>query len=125
MNKTKIERKLQRKTDPELVKTILAGKKSKAWLQLSHVISGPTRKRIILNLSEIDSQSKDNETVIVPGKVLSLGEITKKIKIVAFKFSEQAMVKLKEAKIETLTLVEEIAKNPEGKNIRILKGGKK
>lgn len=120
MNKTKIEKKLRKKISPELVKTILIGKKKKEWVQVAHIISGPTRKRISLNLSEIDSKSENGDVIVVPGKILSLGEIRKKIKIVAFSFSEQALKKLKERGIETSTILEEIEKNPEAKKVKIL-----
>lgn len=120
MNKTKIEKKLKRKTNPELVRTIISGKKKDNWLGVTHIISGPRRKQVKLNLRDINDQSKDNETIVVPGKVLGDGEITKKIKIVALSFSKSAEEKLKKAGIEMKKIKEEIEKNPEAKNIIIL-----
>jgi len=58
------------------------------------------------------------ENKIVPGKVLGQGELKNKVKIVALSFSEKAKEKLKSK--ETLTIIEEIKKNPEGKDIQIL-----
>lgn len=125
MNKTKIERKLKRKTNPDLVKTIIAGKKNSKWLEVAHLISTPRRKQVSLNLKEIDENSKDNQIVIVPGKVLGDGKIEKKIKIVALNFSESAKIKLKKDKIDFSDIKSEILKNPEAKNIHILKNGKR
>jgi len=120
MNKTKIERKLRRKTNPDLVKTIINSKKSEAWVKISHIISRPRRKKISLNLDEISAQCKDGESVLIPGKVLGTGNIDKKVKIIALYYSESAREKLKKSKIEALHIDEEMKKNPEAKNIKIL-----
>jgi large subunit ribosomal protein L18e len=120
MNKTKIERKLKRKNNPELVKTIIYAKKSLNWLAVANAVSIPKRKRIGLNLDEINSQCNDGDVVIVPGKVLSNGEIAKKIKISALGFSKQSVEKLKKSKISFNKIIEEIKENPDGKNIVIV-----
>ncbi len=120
-SKTKIEKQLKKKSNPELVRTVIAAKKENAWLEVASILTSPKRKRVSVNLSEIDSQAKDNETIVVPGKILSQGEITKKIKIVALSFSDKAKEKLLNSKIEARTILEEIKKNPEAKGIRVLK----
>ncbi|OIO42627.1 50S ribosomal protein L18e [Candidatus Pacearchaeota archaeon CG10_big_fil_rev_8_21_14_0_10_31_9] len=120
MNKVKIERKLRRKTDPSLVSTIITSKKNPAWIKISHIISGPRRRKIALNLDEISAQCKDGESVLVPGKVLGTGNLDKKLKIVALHFSESAREKLKKSKIEMLHIDEEMKKNPHAKDIKIL-----
>ena len=84
------------------------------------MISTSSRKRISLNLNQIDKQSKDGETIVVPGKVLGEGELNKKVKIVALKFSESAKAKLKKNKIEILNIDEEVKNNPEAKKVKIV-----
>lgn len=121
MNRTKIERKLRKKSNPEIVETIITGKKNDKWLEVANLVSMPKRKQDSVNLGDIEKQSKDNETIIVPGKVLANGEIKKKIKIAALGFSVEAKEKLKKEKIEMVTILEEIKKNPEAKNIHIIK----
>jgi large subunit ribosomal protein L18e len=123
MKKTQIEKKLKRKTNSELVETVIKSKKNENWLKISHIVSGPARKAISLNLQDINEQSKDGDKVIVPGKVLSDGKIDKKISVVALSFSEKARSKLKESKIPTLTLLEEIKKNPKAEKIKLLDKG--
>ncbi len=120
-SKTRISKQIERKTNPELVETIKAAKKNKAWIEVAITLSGPRRNFVDLNLGEIDRQTKEGETVIVPGKVLSQGEITKKIKLIALNFSEKAKEKLEKGKISSSSIIEEIKKNPEGKNVRFLK----
>ncbi|MEK6873941.1 MAG: 50S ribosomal protein L18e [Nanoarchaeota archaeon] len=120
MKKTRIERKLRRKTDLDLVKTIITSKKNPAWIKISDIISRPRRKKVVLNLDEISSQCKDGDSVLIPGKVLGTGNIDKKIKMIALSFSESAKEKLKKSKIETLHIDEEMKKNPHAKDIKVL-----
>jgi len=118
--KTQIEKKLRRKTNVDLIKTIISGKKKESWLLVSKKISGPRRKRISVNLEEINEQVKDNDIAVIPGRVLGNGEIKKKIKISALGYSENARKKLLESKVEFNLIGEEIKSNPEGKGIRVL-----
>src|SRR3989344_8481470 len=109
---TKIKKQSKRKTSQELVETILNAARNEKWIDVARIISGPRRKRLNVNLGYIDGESKDGETIVVPGKVLSEGDIIKKIKLVALDFSENAMEKLSKGKKEFLTIDEEIKKNP-------------
>ena len=118
--KTKIDKQIQKKSNKELVETIIAAKKKDKWLKVARILSGPRRKAISLNLGQINENSKDGETIIIPGKVLSQGEISKKIKIVALSFSEKAKEKLLKSKTPSLSIIEEIKKNPDIKKGRIL-----
>src|SRR3990172_229802 len=118
--KTKINKQLERKTSNDLVETIIASKKNNAWNQIAAVLSGPRRQRLNLNLDEINKISKAGEIIAIPGKVLSQGEIDKKIKLVALAFSESAKKKIMEAKSEMETILNEIKKNPSAKGVRIL-----
>ena len=119
--KTKIEKQTKRKTNKELIQSIINAKKNKEWLEVAGIISTPKRKRININLEKIDKESKEGETILVPGKVLSQGEINKKIKIVALGFSKKAREKLSKSKIGISSINEEIKKNPGAKGIKILK----
>jgi len=120
-SKTQIEKQMQKKNNPELVETLMNAKKKDKWLEVAGIISGPRRKRIDLNLNEINNQTKDKEKVIVPGKVLSHAEINKKIKIVALSFSEKAKEKLKKSGCEFSSILTEIKLNPSAEGIKILK----
>ena len=58
--------------------------------------------------------------MIVPGKVLSVGELTKKVDVAALNFSSEARRKITQAKGKVLSISELLHKNPDGKNVRIL-----
>src|SRR3990172_1311148 len=118
---TKIKNQAKRKTNGELVETILRAAKNEKWIDVARVISGPRRNRLNLNLDIIDREAKDGEKIIIPGKVLSQGRINKKIKLIALSFSENAKEKLSKEKINFSTISEEIKKNPDAKGLRILK----
>lgn len=120
MNKQRIERKLRRKENSELVETLIKLKKNKEWLKIAHILSSPKRKKICLNLRDIEQQAKEGKTIIVPGKILGDGMLNKKVKIAAFNFSKSASEKLKKQKIEFTTILEELEKNPGFKEVLIL-----
>ncbi len=120
-SKTKIEKQTKIKRNPELIKTIIKAKKKEKWMPIAELLSGPTRKRINVNLDKIEKESKEGDTIVVPGKVLSKGNITKKLKIVALSFSKASEEKLKKSNCEIVSVEEEIEKNPEAKGVKIIK----
>jgi len=124
-SRTLITKQAERKLSPEIVETIVLARKNKKWLEAAGVLAGPRRKKLSLNLDEIErkiEQEKIKENVVVvPGKVLGDGELKKKITLVALSFSKSAEEKLKKSKTDFLAIKEEIKKNPEAKGVRVLK----
>jgi len=120
-SQSRIDKQLERKTNTELVETILAAKKKEAWKPVAEILSFPRRKRMNLNLQEINEKTKDGEHVVIAGKILSQGELNKKIKITAMSISEKAKEKLLKSKIEINDMLNEIKKNPSAKGIRVLR----
>ena len=120
LSKTKIKLRIRKKTNPELAETIIFASKAPKWLQIAKILSSSTRKQAALNLSEIDKHSKAGDTIIIPGKVLGKGDLTKKVKICALSISEQAKEKFKETKSEFITLIHEIKTNPKAEGIKLM-----
>jgi large subunit ribosomal protein L18e len=120
-SKTKINKQTQKKTNPILVETVRAANKNEKWAEVARVLTYPRRQRPEVNIDRINAESKAGETIVVPGKVLSLGEIDKKIKVAAFSFSEKAKEKLLSAGCQVLNIEEEIKKNPSAHGVKILK----
>lgn len=120
-SKTRIESQSKRKGNEVLVDTIRAAKKtdSKFWIGVASVLSAPRRSKVAVNLSELDADTKEGDTIVVPGKVLSRGDVSKKIAIVAFDFSDEAKSKLLKTKSQVLSIADEIKKNPEAKGLRM------
>jgi len=119
-SKTKIEKQTKKKTSSDLVETIRTAKKNEKWLKVAGLLSTPRRERAQINLDEIDKNSKEGDIMVIPGKVLSQGELNKKIKIVALGFSESAKEKILKSKCEAIYILEEIKKNPKANGIKVL-----
>ena len=90
------------------------------WKKIASDLQRPTRKRRIVNLSKINRYSKENETIIVPGKVLGSGVLDHKLTISAYQFSDSAKEKLQKAGAKIIPLNELIKESPKGKKIKIL-----
>lgn len=97
------------------------GRKQNAliWRLVAEELAKPTRRRREVNIGSIDLASDENSTVLVPGKVLSSGELTKKVTVAAWKFSGKAKEKINK-KGKALTIQELMKANPKGSKVRIL-----
>jgi len=78
------------------------------------------RKRPEVNLSKLNRVCKENETVIVPGKVLSAGILKKPLTVAAASFSMSAVEKIQKAGGKAVSIRELIETNPKGTNVRIV-----
>lgn len=121
ISKTRLHQRIKKKTNSVLAETLLLCKKNSEWIQVGKEISIPRRKRTSINLSRLNELGEEGKLVVVPGKVLSQGEVSKKLKIVALSFSEGAKEKLENANVEYSYIIEEIIKNPKPKGIQIIK----
>ena len=90
------------------------------WKDIANRLEKPSKNWAEVNLNRISKYINDKETALIPGKVLSTGDLTKKVTIAAWSFSEKAAEKIKNAGGKTITIKEIMKSNPDGKNIRIL-----
>ena len=110
------------KTNPHLVSLIKelkehsAKQKTEFWKSIALKLEKSTRNQKSVNLKIIEKYSLNKEIILVPGKVLGEGELTKDLTIVALNFSESAKDKIK----NRLTIKELLHKNPTGKGVRII-----
>jgi ribosomal protein L18E len=116
ISKTKIEKRIQRKKDPSLVKTIIQLKKTNP--EAAKELSKPKRRWPALNLKELAHVEGD---LLVCGKILSAGEIAGAKKVVAWSASNKAIEKIKENNGSFVELSEELKKNPELNGLVIVK----
>jgi len=63
------------------------------WKRIALDLEKSTRQRRIVNLYRINRYTKKDETVVVPGKVLSVGDLDHNVVVAAFSFSESALEK--------------------------------
>lgn len=90
------------------------------WRRIAIDLEKPTRQRRVVNLSSISRYTKENEVIVVPGKVLGAGNLEHKLTISAFQFSNGAKEKIQKAGAKIVTLMDLSKDNPSGKGIRII-----
>lgn len=124
--KKKVEMKRTGPTNP-ILQSLIQELKDKGrehslslWRRIAIDLEKPTRQRRVVNLSSISRYTKENETIIVPGKVLGAGDLSHKLTISAFQFSDGAKEKIEKAGAKIVPLLELSKENPSGKGIRII-----
>ncbi|MBS3127191.1 50S ribosomal protein L18e [Candidatus Woesearchaeota archaeon] len=90
------------------------------WRKVVTDLKKPTRQRRVVNVYKIDKYARDGETILVPGKVLSVGNLNKKVDVAALTFSAEAKEKINQAQGRALSITELFKQNPDGKKVRIL-----
>ena len=103
-----------RKLIRELWKT-----KRRIWKKVSKKLSGPRRKRIEANLYRINKKTKENDVIVVPGKILGLGEIDHKLTIACLDCSKTARKKIETSGSKLLSIEELLEQNPEGRDVKV------
>ena len=93
---------------------------SKFLISLAKRLNKPRRIRPSVNLAKINRYSREGETVVVPGKVLSYGSLKKKLTIAALDFSKAAEEKIKKSGGMAILIEELVKENPKGNNTRII-----
>ncbi|MBI2557902.1 50S ribosomal protein L18e [Candidatus Woesearchaeota archaeon] len=113
-------------TNPILLRLIMELKKRSSeqdvniWKRVAVDLEKPTRQRRVVNLSSISRHTKENEIIVIPGKVLGAGDLSHKITISAFQFSDGAKEKIEKAGSKIVPLLELSKENPSGKGIKII-----
>ena len=121
ISKTSLKARVHKKTNPRVASAIFLATKNPKWLKLAKLLSQSTRKHSSINLEQIDKQTSLGDTVLVPGKVLAVGEITKKVKSCSFGISKEALERLTKTRSEWINILDEIKKNPNAEGLKIIK----
>jgi len=98
------------------LKKLSAKENVNIWKRISKDLERPTRQRRKVNIYKINKHIKEGETAIIPGKVLSLGELNKKVTVAAYQFSDAARNKIEKA----ISIQGLMKSNPKGKKVRII-----
>jgi large subunit ribosomal protein L18e len=91
------------------------------WRDIAERMEKPARHYAEINLSKINRYSKENETIIVPGKVLGTGDLDHPVTVAALNFSLTAEILIDDAKGKCMSIEQLMKTNPTGKGVRILK----
>ena len=117
---------MKRQTEiPEVRELIVflekASKRNKApiWADIARRLSKPSRSIASVNVGKIEKNTKEGDTVLVPGKVLSGGSLTHGVDVAALKFSMDAERKIS-SQGSCLDIKSLAEKNPKGTGVIIL-----
>jgi len=114
------------KTNPNLLNLVERLKKESfenkapVWRDVADRLMKPRQNWAEVNLSRIERYASDDETIIIPGKLLGAGAINKKVTVAAFKCSEAAKEKIAKAGGKSMSIEELLESNPKGSNVRIM-----
>ena len=90
------------------------------WAKLAEYVLKPSTARRDINLYRIGQLTKENDTVVFPGKVLGVGDISHKITLYSFSISNSAATKILEKGGSIVSHTELIEQNPTGRGVVLL-----
>ncbi len=94
--------------------------KAPVWRAVAEKLRKPTRMRAEVNVGKINKLYREDRILVVPGKVLAGGNLDKPVVVAAFKFSRQAIEKIKKAGGKALSIEQVVVENPKGRNVVIV-----
>ncbi len=115
-----------RKENPELRHALLELRRaSKAhdapiWGDVARKLARPRHQVDPVNVGHLDRLAAPNDTVVVPGKLLAAGRLSKPLTVAAFNYSTGAREKVHAAGGTTLGLHELLKSKPNGTGVRII-----
>jgi large subunit ribosomal protein L18e len=93
------------------------------WRAVRKLLENTSRSRLPkVNVGKIDKLASEGDLVIVPGKVLGGGVVTKRIIVGALSFSKSARDKIVEAGGEALKIEDFVAKYHDAKVVKLIGG---
>jgi large subunit ribosomal protein L18e len=114
------------KTNPRL-ESLIAELKAAArdsgggvWQDVADRLEKPRRTHAEVNLGRIERYAREDETVVVPGKVLGSGVLEKNVTVAAVDFSSTARRKIERVG-DAANLKRIAAENPDGSNVRVIR----
>jgi large subunit ribosomal protein L18e len=114
------------KTNPRLqsliaeLKAVSRESGSGVWQDVADRLEKPRRTHAEVNLGRIERYAQEDETVVVPGKVLGSGVLQKNVTVAAVDFSTTAQKKIEQVG-DTVGLEQLVEQNPEGSNVRVIR----
>lgn len=114
------------KTDPNLLLLIQELKRESRegdvaiWRDIARRLEKPGRNWAEVNISRLERYANDGDTIVVPGKVLGAGSLSKKLTVAAYRFSDSAKEMIENAGGRNITIEELVEENPSGTGVRIM-----
>ncbi|MFX1366198.1 MAG: 50S ribosomal protein L18e [Promethearchaeota archaeon] len=93
--------------------------KIRIWKKVSKKLSGPRRNRVKANLYRINKKTKKHDVIVIPGKVLGMGELDHALTIACLDYSKSAKKKIETSGSKLLTIEELLEQNPKGSGVKV------
>lgn len=90
------------------------------WQDVADRLEKPRRTHAEVNLGRIERYAREEETVVVPGKVLGSGVLRTDVTVAAVDFSDTAAEKIDRVG-SAVALEQALEDNPEGSNVRVIR----
>ncbi len=94
--------------------------KAGVWRAVSELLGKPKRRRVAVNLSQLNRYTAEGEVVVIPGKTLSTGLLSHTLTVASFSFSSRAREKIERAGGRCIGLEELLSENPSGKKVKVI-----
>ena len=66
------------------------------WKSIAKKLEGPSRNWPVVNISKIEYNVSKNGKVVIPGKILGSGNLSKKVTVSAYSFTKSAIKKIED-----------------------------
>lgn len=90
------------------------------WKRVAVELEKSSRQKREVNIFKLEKHSKEGDVIIVPGKILGTGDLTKKITVAALSISEAAKEKIVAAKGEVISIQTLMDKNPKASKVKLM-----
>ncbi|HYA57359.1 MAG TPA: 50S ribosomal protein L18e [Thermoplasmata archaeon] len=114
------------KENSELVRTIVELRRAArahdapVWGAVADRLERARHQTTPVNVGHLNRLAAADETVVVPGKLLADGRLSKRLTVAAFAYSAEAKSKIHAAGGAALTLSELLKSKPDGTGVRLL-----
>jgi len=93
--------------------------KRRIWKTVSRKLSSPRKNRVEANLYRINNKTKNNDVIVIPGKVIGMGDLDHKLTIACLGTSKSAKEKIEASGSKLISIEELVSQNPKGTNVKI------
>lgn len=104
----------------KLLKQASVKNEAPIWSRLAKLALKTSSSKRVVNLNKINDITKENDVIVVPGKVLGTGNVLHKVTLSSFSISNSAAKKIIESGGKIITFSEMIEKFPTGKGVSII-----
>jgi len=113
------------KDNSELVRAIVElrraarAQKAPIWASAADRLERSRHQVVPVNVGHLERLAAADETILVPGKLLAEGTLSKKLTVAAFAYSKEARAKIHAAGGVAITLHDLLKIRPDGAGVRL------